>query len=65
MAVELEFRDGTHAVANHVAALLKLVDTHTMTVEEAIKASETAMLKNHLNGVQRKMVARHFREHGR
>lgn len=65
MAVELEFRDGTHAVANHVAMLLRHIDTHTMTVEEAIKASETQMLRDHLNKVQSKVVATHFRENRR
>jgi len=65
MAVELEFRDGTHAVANHVAMLLRHVDTHTMTVEEAIKASETQMVKDHLNKVQLKAIASHFRENRR
>lgn len=65
MAVELEFRDGTHAVPNHVASLLKRVDTHTMTVEEAIHASEQQMLRDHLNDVQRKMISKHFREQRR
>lgn len=65
MAVELEFRDGIHPVADHVAALLRHVETHTMTVEEAIRASETQMVKEHLNGVQRKLVAGHFREYRR
>lgn len=62
MAVEIEFRDGTYAVADHVAALLRLVDTTSMTKEEAIKASETQLVKDHLNAAGRKFVARHFRE---
>lgn len=65
MAVELEFRDGSHAVADHVAMLLRGIDTHTMTVEEAIRASETQMLKDHLNRAQAKLVAAHFRENRR
>lgn len=65
MAVELEFRDGVHAVADHVALLMRNVDTTTMTVEEAIRASEQKLLRDHLNGVQRKMVSRHFMEHRR
>lgn len=65
MAVELEFRDGTHAVADHVAYMMRNIDTHTMTVAEAIKASETQMLKDHLNASQRKLIAQHFRENRR
>lgn len=65
MAVEVEFRDGTFAVPNHVAMLLRSVDTHTMTKEEAIRASEQQMLRDHLNAIQRKMISKHFREQGR
>ena len=63
MAVEVEFRDGTHAVPNHVAQLLRSVDTHTMTKDEAIHASEQQMLRDHLNTIQRKMISKHFRDH--
>lgn len=65
MAVLVEFRDGEQPVPDHVAALLRHVDCTTMTKEEAIRASETQMLKEHLNGLQRKFVARHFKEHPR
>jgi hypothetical protein len=65
MAVEVEFRDGLAAVPDHVYLLMRGIDTHTMTKEEAIRASETQMVKNHLNSVQRKMVAKHFRDYGR
>ena len=65
MAVELEFRDGTHAVADHVAWLLRSVDTMTMTKEQAIRASETQLLRDRLNAAQRKLIMSHFREHGR
>lgn len=65
MAVEIEFRDGVHAVADHVAMLLRAVDCTTMTKEEAIHASETQMLKDHLNRAQRKLVSAHFRENNR
>jgi hypothetical protein len=65
MAVELEFRDGVHPVADHVAWLMRGVDTTTMTVEEAIRASETQKVKDFLNGAQRKLVSRHFVEHRR
>ncbi len=65
VAVELEFRDGVHAVADHVAWLMRGVDTTQMTVEEAIRASENQKVKDFLNQAQRKLVAKHFREHQR
>lgn len=65
MAVELEFRDGMHAVPNHVAWMCRTLDTHTMTLAEAIKAAENQMLKDHLNRAQRKLIASHFRENRR
>ena len=65
MAVEVEFRDGVHAVADHVAMLLRSVDCTTMTKEQAIRASEQQMLKDHLNRAQRKLVSAHFRENNR
>lgn len=63
MAVELEFRDGVQAVADHVAWMLRNVDTATMTKEQAIRASETQMVRDRLNAAQRKLVGEHFREH--
>ena len=65
VAVELEFRDGVHAVADHVAYLMRGVDTTEMTVEEAIRASENQMVKDVLERAQRKLIAKHFREHQR
>jgi hypothetical protein len=65
MAVEMEFRDGIHAVPDHVAWLMRGVDTTTMTVEEAIRASELQKVKDYLNGAQRKLIGAHFRERGR
>lgn len=65
MAVEIEFRDGPQAVADHVAMLLRSVDCTTMTKAEAIKASETQMLRDHLDRVESKFIAAHFRENRR
>ena len=65
MAVEIEFRDGVQAVADHVAILLRNVETHKMTKEEAIHASETQMARDFLNRTQNKMIATHFRERRR
>jgi hypothetical protein len=65
MAVLVEFRDGEQPVADHVAMLLRNVDCTTMTKEQAIRASENQMVKDHLNKLQRTVIARHFRENPR
>ena len=65
MAVMVEFRDGEQAVADHVAWLLRNIDTSTMTRAEAIKASETQMMRDHLMRAERNLIAKHFREHRR
>lgn len=62
MAVEIEFRDGIAAVPNHVAWMMRGLETHTMTKDEAIAAAETQMTRNYLNQVQRKVIRGHFRE---
>lgn len=65
MAVLIEFRDGEQPVADHVAWLLRNVDTSSMTKEEAIRASEQQMLRDQLNTAQRKLISRHFVENRR
>lgn len=65
MAIEVEFRDGVQAVPDHVYYLLRGIDCTTMTKEQAIRASETQMLRDRLNAAQRKLIGVHFREHSR
>lgn len=65
MATIVEFRDGEQPVADHVAWLLRHVDCTTMTKAEAIKESETQMVRDHLKLAQRNLIAKHFQEHRR
>lgn len=59
--VEIEFRDGRHAVPAHLAALIVSVpDTWTLTYEEAIAAVNRMALTEHLNKIQREVVSEHM-----
>lgn len=61
--VTLEFRDGDKEVPDHVAVLLKAVDTHKLTYDQAIAYSQKSLLKERLNQSQRNLIAEHFREY--
>jgi hypothetical protein len=61
--VEVEFRDGFRLVPSHVADLLHNYKTWTMTYEEAIKKSNTAMAADFANDAMRKIVSRHTETH--
>lgn len=65
MAIVVEFRDGEQPVADHVAWLLRNVDCSTLTKAEAIRESETQMMRDQLNRAQRILLAKHFVEHRR
>lgn len=54
--ITLEFRDGEYDVPEHVAILLKGIDTFTYTYEQAIRLSEQRLLKDKLNEAQRALV---------
>ncbi len=57
----IEFRDGERDVPDHVAMLLRGLETHTMTYEQAIRKSETKLVSDRLNAAQQSAVAQHFR----
>jgi len=59
--VNVEFRDGEKLVPHHVAVLMKGLDTHTMTYDQAIRAANQALMKNRLDQAQRDLVNTHFR----
>lgn len=58
----IEFRDGEKDVPDHVAVMMKGLETHTMTYEQALRASEQKMVKDRLNYEMNSLVADHFRE---
>jgi hypothetical protein len=57
----VEFRDGDREVPDHVAALLKGLETHTMTYDQALRVSEKRLLSDRLNQMQGDLVAEHFK----
>lgn len=58
---KVEFRDGERDVPDHLAVMMRGIETHTMTYEQAVKASETKMLTDRLNLEMKSMVADHFK----
>lgn len=56
MTKTIEFRDGEQSVPDHVAELLKGIDTYAYTYEQAIRLSEQQLLKQRLNEAQRSLV---------
>lgn len=58
---KVEFRDGERDVPDHVAVLMKGLETHTMTYEQAIRASERKMAADHANQAMADMLTAHFK----
>ena len=59
---EVEFRDGTRLVPDHVEAMLTGIDTHRLTYREAIKAGEDRIQGDHVYRAQRSLIRDHFKE---
>lgn len=59
--VKMEFRDGERDVLEHVAAMLSGVDTFAYTYEEAVRLSETMMLRRRLDAAQDRIIERHLK----
>jgi hypothetical protein len=60
--VNVEFRDGERLVPHHVGVLMKGLETHTMTYDQAIRAANQALMKNRLAAAQKSLINQHFRE---
>ena len=59
---EVEFRDGVRVVPPHVAAILRGIETHTMTYAEAIEAANQKLTRDLLNKAQQDAITGHFRD---
>jgi len=59
---EVEFRDGKHHVPDHLADLMRGLETHRLTVEEATQQANQRLLRDRLNKAQDDAVKAHFRE---
>lgn len=58
----IEFRDGERDIPDHVAVMMRGIETHTMTYEEALRLSERKIVSDKLNLAQADLVAAHFKE---
>jgi len=59
---ELEFRDGTYVVPDHVAALMAELDTTKWTYRAALDLVNTGLLSQFLGKVQSDTVKHHFEQ---
>lgn len=58
---ELEFRDGLREVPDHLADMMRGLDTYKMTYEEAQTLANQSLVRDRLNRAGEKVVADHFR----
>jgi hypothetical protein len=58
---QLVFRDGPRDVPPHVEDILKGIEIHKMTYDEAIKAGNMKMENEYLAKHVNKMLSEHFR----
>lgn len=58
---EIEFRDGNHWVPDHLADMMRGLDTYRMTREEAISEANKTLSKDYLHKAQTDVIAAHFK----
>lgn len=58
---ELEFRDGKREVPDHLADMMRGLETYRMTFEEAQVAASQSLVRDRLNRIGEKVVADHFK----
>lgn len=61
---EVEFRDGFREVPDYLADLMTGMETHTMTVDEAIAAVNKKLERDQLSRVHNEVVKAHFSPFG-
>lgn len=61
----LEFRDGKRVVPDYLFPELSLLETHTMTYEQAIRAADEARMGRFLGDRQHDIVIGHFSQQRR
>lgn len=60
---ELEFRDGVREVPDHLADMMRGLDTYKMTFEEAQTKANQSLVRDRLNRAGEKVVADHLRRY--
>lgn len=61
---KVEFRDGIQDVPEHVAAILKGIETYQLTYDEAIAQANARMINNHVDRAFSAVRTSHFQAHG-
>lgn len=61
---QLVFRDGPRDVPEHVEGMLKGIEIHKLTYDEAVKAANFKMENEFLAKSYNKMITDHFRHGG-
>lgn len=56
----VEFRDGFHDIPAYIADLMAGLPTHTMTLEEANKKVNAALLERHIGAAYDQIIKQHF-----
>jgi hypothetical protein len=58
----LSFRDGDRDVADHVAELLKPIETYRVTYDQAMVAANNRLLQNEVDRRMANVVKEHFQQ---
>lgn len=59
---DIEFRDGTKFVPDHLAEMMRGLPTHTMTLEEATNAANNSLVTTAFGQARQRMVTQHFKD---
>lgn len=59
---ELEFRDGTFVVPDHLVVLMGGMDTTRYRYQQAVDLVNQGLMRQHLGGIQQDTLRKHFEE---
>ena len=59
---KIDFRDGTREIPDWQAEIMAGVDTVSMTYEQAMRAANQKMKRDHVNRAADKVISQHFRD---
>lgn len=58
---ELEFRDGKRNVADYLATIMRKIETHRYTFNEAIHMANRQLERDHFDAQRSQIIKEHFR----
>lgn len=61
---DVEFRDGTRRIPEHLADMMAGLKTHTLTYEEAVEKANWKLASDHVDRALDGIVQSHFRGGG-